>query len=91
MVKSTQKYIFLFMIDTLYRKAVKKRKEKMTCHKWLKCRWNIGLGGNSMNIKELLKSDFVILDGAMGTMLQQKGMEVGTVPETLNILKPMDR
>ena len=60
----------------------------MTCHKWLKCRWNIGLGGNSMNIKELLKSDFVILDGAMGTMLQQKGMEVGTVPETLNILKP---
>ena len=41
-----------------------------------------------MNIKELIKSDFVILDGAMGTMLQQKGMEVGTVPETLNILKP---
>ena len=41
-----------------------------------------------MNIKELLKNDFVILDGAMGTMLQQKGMEVGTVPETLNILKP---
>ena len=41
-----------------------------------------------MNIKDLLKNDFVILDGAMGTMLQQKGMEVGTVPETLNILKP---
>ena len=41
-----------------------------------------------MNIKELLKNDFVILDGAMGTMLQQKGMEIGTVPETLNILKP---
>ena len=41
-----------------------------------------------MNIKELLKNDFVILDGAMGTMLQKKGMEVGTVPETLNILKP---
>lgn len=46
------------------------------------------IGGNSMNIKELLKNDFVILDGAMGTMLQQKGMKVGTVPETLNILKP---
>ena len=41
-----------------------------------------------MNIKDLLKNDFVILDGAMGTMLQQKGMKVGTVPETLNILKP---
>ena len=41
-----------------------------------------------MDIKNLLKNDFVILDGAMGTMLQQKGMEVGTVPETLNILKP---
>ncbi len=32
--------------------------------------------------------DYILLDGAMGTMLQQKGMEVGTVPETLNILKP---
>lgn len=41
-----------------------------------------------MDIKNLLKNDFVILDGAMGTMLQQKGMEVGTVPETLNIIKP---
>lgn len=32
--------------------------------------------------------DYILLDGAMGTMLQKKGMEVGTVPETLNILKP---
>lgn len=36
----------------------------------------------------IFDKDFIILDGAMGTMLQKKGMEVGTVPETLNILKP---
>lgn len=38
--------------------------------------------------KKIFDRDYVLLDGAMGTMLQKKGMEVGTVPETLNILKP---
>ena len=41
------------------------------------------VAGNS-----IFERDYVLLDGAMGTMLQKKGMEVGTVPETLNILKP---
>lgn len=31
---------------------------------------------------------FILLDGAMGTMLQSKGMEMGTIPETINITKP---
>ena len=39
-----------------------------------------------MNNK-LFDKNYVVLDGAMGTMLQQKGMELGTVPETLNITK----
>ena len=30
----------------------------------------------------------VILDGAMGTMLQRSGMKPGTIPETLNITNP---
>lgn len=38
--------------------------------------------------KNIFDREYVLLDGAMGTMLQKKGMEVGTVPETLNILKP---
>ncbi len=37
---------------------------------------------------KLFSGDFLILDGAMGTMLQKKGMELGTIPETLNIEKP---
>lgn len=41
-----------------------------------------------MEVKEILENGYILLDGAMGTMLQAKGMEVGTVPETLNILKP---
>ena len=41
-----------------------------------------------MTVKELFLKDYIILDGGMGTMLQAKGMETGTIPETLNILKP---
>lgn len=43
-----------------------------------------------MEIREILNNEkeYILLDGAMGTMLQAKGMEIGTVPETLNILRP---
>lgn len=41
-----------------------------------------------MENKTIFDKEYILLDGAMGTMLQQKGMEVGTVPETLNILNP---
>ncbi|MFI3171588.1 MAG: homocysteine S-methyltransferase family protein [Eubacteriales bacterium] len=35
-------------------------------------------------IKELLNKEFVILDGAMGTMLQSSGLKLGERPELLN-------
>lgn len=38
-----------------------------------------------MNFKEYLKENIVIFDGAMGTMLQKKGLKLGEVPEILNI------
>ena len=41
-----------------------------------------------MKFKDLLKKDFILLDGAMGTMLQQAGLEVGGIPELLNINDP---
>ena len=41
-----------------------------------------------MNFKELLKGDFVILDGATGTMLQKSGLKLGELPESLNITRP---
>lgn len=41
-----------------------------------------------MDVRELLKKDYIVLDGAMGTMLQKKGMKMGTVPETLGITRP---
>ena len=43
---------------------------------------------DDMTVQNLLKNQFTILDGGMGTMLQQKGMALGTIPETLNITKP---
>ena len=41
-----------------------------------------------MVFKDLLKKEFVILDGAMGTVLQSKGLELGEIPEKLGIQKP---
>ncbi len=39
------------------------------------------------NIYELIsKDDFLIFDGAMGTMLQDRGLIAGEIPETYNIL-----
>lgn len=37
---------------------------------------------------KLLQNEYVILDGAMGTMLQAAGMKMGEIPETLNITNP---
>lgn len=45
-------------------------------------------GVSVVNFKELLNKDFVILDGAMGTMLQSKGLELGEIPEVFGIQKP---
>ncbi|MGN1030434.1 MAG: homocysteine S-methyltransferase family protein, partial [Butyricicoccaceae bacterium] len=41
-----------------------------------------------MELKEYLKSNFLVLDGAMGTMLQNAGMEAGALPELYNLTNP---
>lgn len=41
-----------------------------------------------MDFIELIKQGTVLLDGAMGTMLQNAGLEAGAAPELLNIDKP---
>lgn len=42
-----------------------------------------------MDFKELLnKQQFILLDGAMGTMLQKSGLQLGEVPEVLNKTHP---
>ena len=39
--------------------------------------------------RELLRTrDYIIFDGAMGTMLQAAGMKMGETPEVLNITRP---
>lgn len=38
-----------------------------------------------MGIRERLKKEFIIFDGAMGTMLQNIGLKPGELPEMLNI------
>lgn len=39
-------------------------------------------------MKELFSKEFIILDGAMGTMLQQSGLKLGERPELLNFTNP---
>ena len=42
-----------------------------------------------MDFKEFLDSkEFVLLDGAMGTLIQKSGVKYDSVPETLNITHP---
>lgn len=41
-----------------------------------------------MELKELIKEKILIFDGAMGTMLQKKGLKIGENPEILNIKSP---
>ncbi|EKQ53181.1 MAG: 5-methyltetrahydrofolate--homocysteine methyltransferase [Clostridium sp. Maddingley MBC34-26] len=41
-----------------------------------------------VEIKEYIKNNILIFDGAMGTMLQRKGLKLGENPELLNIKEP---
>ena len=42
-----------------------------------------------MTFRELLKNEeFILLDGAMGTMLQAAGLKLGGIPEELNFTNP---
>jgi len=38
--------------------------------------------------RELFKNDYVVFDGAMGTMLQAAGMKMGETPEVLSVTQP---
>lgn len=42
-----------------------------------------------MTFTELISNDeFIVLDGAMGTMLQKSGLQLGAIPEELNFTNP---
>ncbi|RMG61510.1 MAG: 5-methyltetrahydrofolate--homocysteine methyltransferase [Deltaproteobacteria bacterium] len=41
-----------------------------------------------MNLRSLIGSGVLLIDGAMGTMLQERGLEKGEPPEVLNLKKP---
>ena len=43
-----------------------------------------------MTVLEYLKDNIVILDGGMGTLLQQRGLKPGELPESWNIKRPED-
>lgn len=43
---------------------------------------------NKNRFSELVKNGYVLLDGAMGTMLQKNGLKLGELPENFNIINP---
>lgn len=47
----------------------------------------VNIEGKDMNMKirEYIKNNILILDGAMGTMIQKKGIKPGQLPEVMNI------
>lgn len=44
----------------------------------------IGIGGKSVDIREKVGKEIILFDGAMGTMLQNRGLKLGENPEILN-------
>lgn len=40
-----------------------------------------------MNIKDYIKENIIVFDGAMGTMLQKLGLKISDLPEELNVLE----
>ena len=43
-----------------------------------------------MNFSEFLSNNIVCLDGGMGTLLQERGLPTGELPERWNITHPED-
>lgn len=43
---------------------------------------------NSTKVNELLGKKLIFFDGGMGTLLQNRGLQTGEIPETWNILHP---
>ena len=43
---------------------------------------------DSMKFNDIIKNSIVLLDGALGTQLQKRGLEGGAIPERLNIENP---
>ena len=43
---------------------------------------------NFMKLKEQLGKQLLFFDGGMGTLLQERGLMAGEIPETWNILHP---
>ncbi|MBR2524438.1 MAG: homocysteine S-methyltransferase family protein, partial [Clostridiales bacterium] len=41
-----------------------------------------------MNIREYMKDNLLFLDGGFGTMLQDRGLPVGELPERWNLTHP---
>ena len=41
-----------------------------------------------MKILDYLKNNYLIFDGAMGSLLQQEGLKAGELPELLNVTRP---
>lgn len=44
--------------------------------------------GFDMDFRSFLKNELVLLDGAMGTQIQKKGLILGALPETINLENP---
>jgi 5-methyltetrahydrofolate--homocysteine methyltransferase len=66
----------------------KKRKERAAKNVVIMKIAVLGEREKVVGLKEYIKDNILIFDGAMGTMLQKKGLKLGENPEVLNLKEP---
>ena len=49
---------------------------------------NLGKEEQSVEILKHIQNEHLIFDGAMGTMLQKSGLEIGGIPDLLSLTNP---
>ncbi len=64
----------------------KKEKSCENCKNYRNCTYR--KGANSCGNKTISENNILIFDGAMGTMLQQKGLKLGENPEVFGLQNP---
>lgn len=64
----------------------KKKRTCKECNNYGNC--NFRREDESCGLKEIIKDNILIFDGAMGTMIQRKGVKLDENPEVLNIKEP---
>ena len=66
--------------------SIDNKKSCLECLNYNKCKYK--KGDESYECKKYIKNNILLFDGAMGTMLQQRGLKIGENPEVFGFKNP---